>query len=207
MRNKLLLPFLFFLSLYSQIPKEQIFARCDSPDNFNENQNQTILDAYSYGKESGFGFILAAIAWQESCAGEYLINFSDPSAGVFHAHIPLVIKQYTKLKDTGFNRNLIGKILIQDKNLALKIALDQLLFWNQKYSGDEQKIIKSYNKGTSWISNQNSNKLAQKYYDNIAYKIQILKNYIPKLLKPQDKTQLNQTKKIYKDDFYLMPEP
>ncbi|WP_104698012.1 MULTISPECIES: hypothetical protein [unclassified Helicobacter] len=209
MGNRLFIPFILFLSLYGQIPKDQLFANCDSPSSFNENQTQVILDAYSYGKNDGFGYILAAIAWQESCAGEYLINFSDPSAGIFHAYIPLVIKQYTKLKDTGFNRNLVGKILTQDKNLALKIALEQLLFWNQKYSGDQQKIIKSYNKGTAWINNQSSNKLAQKYYDEITQKIQILKTHIPKIL-------LNQEQKIsieksdgkrYKDDFYLMPEP
>lgn len=211
MRKKITLLCFFCIFVYAKIPQEKLFARCDLPKNFNANQKQIILDSYFYAQKKGFGYMLAAIAWQESCAGEYLINFSDPSAGIFHAHIPLVLKQYTNLKNTAFNRNLMGRFLIQNQDFAMQVALEQLIFWNQKYSGDKQKILKSYNKGTSWISNEKSNALAQKYYQEVFEKIKLLQDFIPNEVKKSQNQQPvikeSQPLKKPKNDFYLLPEP
>jgi len=66
------------------------------PKDFNKHQKQIIIKAFKYGSKNGFGYTMAAIAWKESCAGEYRINFADPSAGIYHAHIPGIIKTYNK---------------------------------------------------------------------------------------------------------------
>lgn len=156
--------------------------KCVSIDKFNDNQKEIIAYAYNYGKKYNFGFTLAAIAWHESCAGEYRMNFADPSAGIYHALIPGVIKRYQMLKDTGFNRNVIGELLIRDDEFASKVAIDELLFWHKVRNGNWKDIIKSYNKGYSWEKNNKLNEIAENYYKNIKTKKEILEKYIPKHL-------------------------
>lgn len=156
--------------------------KCVSIDKFSDEQKEIIAYAYNYGKKHNLGFTLAAIAWHESCAGEYRMNFADPSAGIYHALIPGVIKRYQMLKDTGFNRNVIGELLIRDDEFASKVAIDELLFWHKVRDGNWKDIIKSYNKGYSWEKNDKLNEIAENYYKNIKLKKEILEQYIPKYL-------------------------
>lgn len=157
--------------------------KCVNIDKFSDDQKEIIAYAYNYGKKYDLGFTLAAIAWHESCAGEYRMNFADPSAGIYHALIPIVIKRYQMLKDTGFNRNVIGELLIRDDEFASKVAIDELLFWDKVRNGNWKDIIKSYNKGYLWEKSNKYNEIAENYYNNIKQKKEILEKYIPKHLK------------------------
>lgn len=184
---------------------------CDSISDFSQEQKDTIIYAYMYGKDKGFGYTMAAIAWKESCAGKYLINFSDPSAGIYHALIPGVIKQYTDLKDSQFVRNVVGQMLVSNKEFASSVALDHLKYWQEVHNGDFKKIIKSYNKGFSWSKNQNIDKIATNYYNDIVVRVEKLQKYIPKL-EVEYKNE-SKKKKFYpyahdakSPDFYLMKE-
>lgn len=169
----------------------QIDGTCRDLKYFSDAQNEVLLYAYYYGqdfdnKDSGdsinLGYYLAAIAWKESCAGEYLLNFSDPSAGIYHAHLPSVIKRYTKYKDTPFIRNVVAQMLISDARLSSAIALDSLKYWLKLHKGNLQNAIKSYNKGFSWKTNPASNRFAQNYYNDIERKVKKLQGYLPALL-------------------------
>ncbi|PAF53725.1 hypothetical protein BKH42_04295 [Helicobacter sp. 13S00482-2] len=217
----------------ASIPLDKIQAKCGDPKDFNTKQKKVILYAYNYGSTKGLGYTMAAIAWQESCAGEYMVNFSDPSAGIYHAHIPGVIKKYTKYKDVSFVRNFIGELLMRDNEFASKVALENLLFWQKNRKGNYKEIIKSYNKGFSWEKNKSKNKSAEAYYQDIRMKVLKLRSYIPKYTKAynnslkieledknqnikntlkdiQDsrKQQKNPIKKIEsKDKIFIMPEP
>lgn len=165
-----------------EITTLQIEGTCHALDEFNDSQNEVLLYAYYYGKDFDLGYILAAIAWKESCAGEYLINFQDPSAGIYHAHIPSVIKKYTKYKDTPFIRNVIGQMLIADARLASAIALDNLHYWQKINKGNLQNTLKSYNSGFSWKSNATINKTAQNYANDIERKATALQSYLHALI-------------------------
>lgn len=156
--------------------------KCVNVDKFSDSQKEIIAYAYNYGKKYKLGFTLAAIAWHESCAGEYRMNFADPSAGIYHALIPGVIKRYQILKDTGFNRNVIGELLIRDDEFASKVAIDELLYWDKVREGNWKEIIKSYNKGYSWEKSAKLNEMAENYYKNIKQKKEVLESYIPKHL-------------------------
>lgn len=156
--------------------------KCVNVNEFSNYQKEIIAYAYNYGKKYDLGYTLAAIAWHESCAGEYRMNFSDPSAGIYHALIPGVIKRYKMLKDTGFNRNVIGELLIRDDEFASKVAIDELLYWDKVRKGNWKDIVKSYNKGFSWEKSKKMNELAENYYKNIKTKKEILEKYIPKHL-------------------------
>lgn len=149
---------------------------------FSSDQKEIIAYAYNYGKKYGLGYTLAAIAWHESCAGEYRMNFADPSAGLYHALIPGVLRRYQMLKDNGFNRNVIGEMLIRDDEFASKVAIDELLYWDRVRNGNWKDMIKSYNKGFSWEKSEQLNQLAENYYESIRKKREILEDYIPKYL-------------------------
>lgn len=180
--------FVYIAFVSSQIPLHKVEGKCALPEKFNNRQKQIILYAYNYGAKKGLGYTMAAIAWQESCAGEYMVNFSDPSAGVYHAHIPGVIKKYSTYKDSSFLRNLVGELLMRDIEFASKVALENLLFWQKNRRGNYKKIIKSYNKGFSWEKNKTNDRLAESYYQDIRLKVLKLKNYIPKYSKTFNNT-------------------
>lgn len=219
--SHIFLRFLFFFVVWGKDVKFQIEEKCVELHSFTQDQKDVIFYAYYYGKSYGFGYTMAAIAWQESCAGEYLINFADPSAGIYHAHIPGVIKQYTKHKDNGFLRNVVGQMLISNPEFASSIALDHLRYWSRVRRGDFKKIIKSYNKGFQWEKNRRANHLANEYYNSIVDKVKQLEHYIPSNLKnyrlkqPQKNTvyTLPRTGKFHphapdakSPSFYLIPE-
>ena len=156
--------------------------KCGSVYDFTNDQKEIIAYAYNYGKKYGLGYTLAAIAWHELCAGEYRMNFADPSAGLYHALIPGVIRRYQMLKDNGFNRNVIGEMLVRDDEFASKVAIDELLYWDKVRNGNWKDMIKSYNKGFSWEKSASANKFAENYYNNVRQKREILEDYIPKYL-------------------------
>lgn len=166
-------------------------ANADDPclniQKFDKDQIQTIRYAYHYGKKHDLGYTMAAIAWKESCAGLYRINFDDPSAGIYHAYLPNVIKRHYKKRNTSFRRNAVAERLIRDPEFASQIALEELLYWKKIRKNNWKEMIKSYNKGFSWEKNKTRNKMAESYYEDISKKIQILQNYFeknPKMFHP-----------------------
>lgn len=163
-------------------PNKEALSKCHNINKFSSNQLEIIAYAYNYGKKYDLGLTLAAIAWHESCAGEYRMNFSDPSAGIYHALIPGVMKRYPFLKDTRFNRNVMGELLIRDDEFASKVAIDELLYWKKVRNNNLKNMIKSYNKGFSWEKSAKANELAENYYQNIKIKIDILSKFIPNQL-------------------------
>lgn len=214
MKFKVFLIFLFSFFLDAKIPMQTLQGDCNHPKNFTKDQKSVILRAYHYGNKKDFGYTMAAIAWQESCAGKYLLNFSDPSAGIYHALIPVVIKKYSKLKNTSFNRNLVGQILIENHDFASQVALEQLLEWEKIFKKDYKKIIKSYHKGTAWKKNQASNQKAERYFKDIQEKIRLLKLFIPQFLAEERMMKIQKPSVFKKVDtipsketkFYLLSE-
>ena len=162
------------------LPLYKIEGKCVQPKDFNKNQKQVILKAFKYGAKSGFGYTMAAIAWKESCAGEYRVNFADPSAGIYHAHIPGIIKKH-KQKDTNFMRNMVGELLMRDDDFASQSALEELKYWHKVRKGNWYEVIKSYNKGFSWEKDRERNKMAQEYFEDVFARVKVLQDYTPKI--------------------------
>lgn len=166
------------------LPLYKVEGKCVQPKDFNKNQRQVILKAFKYGFKSGFGYTMAAIAWKESCAGEYRVNFADPSAGIYHAYIPGLIRKH-KQKDSSFMRNVVGELLMRDDKFASQTALEELNYWQKVRKGNWYEVIKSYNKGFSWEKDKKRNKMAQDYFEDVAKRVKILQEYIPKIA-PRD---------------------
>ena len=155
-----------FLGEMSALPLHKIEGKCVEPKKFSKNQKQVILKAFKYGAKSGFGYTMAAIAWKESCAGEYRVNFADPSAGIYHAHIPGIIKKH-KQKDSAFMRNMIGELLMRDDEFASQTALEELSYWHKVRF--------------SWEKDRERDKMAQAYFEDVAKRVKELQTYIPKV--------------------------
>ncbi|MGN8440125.1 hypothetical protein ACR9LL_01635 [Helicobacter pylori] len=151
-----------------------MMTNCDNIKDFNAKQKEVLKSAYQFGSKENLGYEMASIAWKESCAGVYKINFSDPSAGVYHSYIPSVLKSYGH-NDSPFLRNVMGELLIKDDAFASEVALKELLYWKTRYHDNLKDMIKSYNKGSRWERSEKSNAEAEKYYEEIQDRIRRLK--------------------------------
>ncbi|WQY77727.1 hypothetical protein E5L52_01580 [Helicobacter pylori] len=151
-----------------------MMTNCDNLKDFNAKQKEVLKAAYQFGSKENLGYEMAGIAWKESCAGVYKINFSDPSAGVYHSYIPSVLKSYGH-NDSPFLRNVMGELLIKDDAFASEVALKELLYWKTRYHDNLKDMIKSYNKGSRWEKNEKSNADVEKYYEEIQDRIRRLK--------------------------------
>ncbi len=151
-----------------------MMTNCDNLKDFNAKQKEVLKAAYQFGSKENLGYEMAGIAWKESCAGVYKINFSDPSAGVYHSYIPSVLKSYGH-NNSPFLRNVMGELLIKDDAFASEVALKELLYWKTRYHDNLKNMIKSYNKGSRWEKNEKSNAEAEKYYEEIQDRIRRLK--------------------------------
>lgn len=151
-----------------------MMTNCDNLKDFNAKQKEVLKAAYQFGSKENLGYEMAGIAWKESCAGTYKINFSDPSAGIYHAYIPSVLKSYGH-NNSPFLRNVMGELLIKDDAFASEVALKELIYWKTRYHDNLKDMIKSYNKGSRWEKNEKANADAEKYYEEIQDKIRRLK--------------------------------
>ncbi|GAA8019548.1 hypothetical protein JP0557_11510 [Helicobacter pylori] len=151
-----------------------MMTNCDNIKDFNAKQKEVLKAAYQFGSKENLGYEMAGIAWKESCAGVYKINFSDPSAGVYHSYIPSVLKSYGH-NDSPFLRNVMGELLIKNDSFASEVALKELLYWKTRYHDNLKDMIKSYNKGSRWERSEKSNTEAEKYYEDIQDRIRRLK--------------------------------
>ncbi len=151
-----------------------MMTNCDNIKDFNAKQKEVLKVAYQFGSKENLGYEMAGIAWKESCAGVYKINFSDPSAGIYHAYIPSVLKSYGH-NNSPFLRNVMGELLIKDDAFASEVALKELIYWKTRYHDNLKDMIKSYNKGSRWEKNEKANADAEKYYEEIQDKIRRLK--------------------------------
>ncbi len=151
-----------------------MITNCDNIKDFNAKQKEVLKAAYQFGSKENLGYEMAGIAWKESCAGVYKINFSDPSAGIYHAYIPSVLKSYGH-NNSPFLRNVMGELLIKDDAFASEVVLKELLYWKTRYHDNLKDMIKSYNKGSRWEKNEKANADAEKYYEEIQDRIRRLK--------------------------------
>ncbi|CRF41513.1 hypothetical protein [Helicobacter ailurogastricus] len=197
-----LLAFVCLSNSLSAGHKEASLAECIDPRHFNAFQKRILVYAYRYGFKENLGYELAAIAWKESCAGMYRVDFSDPSAGIYHAYIPDVLKRYNE-RDTRFMQSVYGDLLIKDQNFASKVALDTLISWKRIHKGDLKDMIKSYHKGLRWQKNEHIDQSANEYYQDILTKIKTLQSMMPALEKSVDEDQatpLQTAKHEHKDE-------
>ncbi|WP_240329537.1 hypothetical protein [Helicobacter suis] len=180
--------FVSFCFVSVLLAKKATLAECVDPRNFTPAQKQILVYAYRYGLKDNLGYELAAIAWKESCAGMYRVNFNGPSAGIYHAYLPYVLKLYNE-RDTSFMQGVYGDLLIRDQNFASRVALDTLVSWKRINKGNLKDMIKSYYRGLRWQKNEHIDQIANEYYEDIVAKIKTLQSVMPTLEEVVDSTK------------------
>lgn len=143
---------------------------------FTSSQQKVLQYAYSRGKEHDLQWTLAAIAWQESSAGEKMKNPKADSYGIFGNLLTTV---EARLKDQEFaatlsknplNRKQTVFLIQHDWEFASDFAIAELEYWKHRHNGNHRKAVASYFGG----NNPNS-KAAQRYADTLNKKIIYLK--------------------------------
>lgn len=133
---------------------------------FNNNQKKVLNISYALGKRHGLGFSLAAIAWRESSAGEYLMNLNDPSFGVYHILLKTA-KKRTGIK--GLKSNKLAYALTTNIRLSASFAIKELNFWKKTLKGSNRNWINvwsAYNGGFNY-----KKKIPQSYGKDIKKKV------------------------------------
>lgn len=160
--------------------------------NFSNVQLENLHYAYSFGEQftkdgkykthetvhkSGLGYIMAAIAWQESSAG---VNTGagkqkHHSYGMFQNYLPTVRNRAAQFKSNLTDTEI--KNLLKDRKQSAKWAYIELSYWLDVHNGDIRKAVSSYNSG--WDV-----KAGNKYASNVIDKANYLKSN--KLFKQAD---------------------
>jgi hypothetical protein len=112
---------------------------------FNLEQLELMQASYDAGKTHDYGWTLAAMAWQESSAGEKPLNWSDPSFGPFHANIKTVSKRYGA--ETQYEEFYLASELMFNFEFAVEAAVAELDYWKKIHKGDWNKMWGGYNAG------------------------------------------------------------
>lgn len=111
-------------------------------------QAKVLKQSYLYGKPFNLGYSLAAIAWHESLAGEYLINVNDPSFGVHHI---LISTAANRANVTGIEKNRLALNIVKSHKLSASFAIKELLYWQENLKDNSfNNIWAAYNAGWNY---------------------------------------------------------
>ena len=140
--------------------------------NLSNNQKATLIRTFYNGKSFDYGYTMAAIAWQESHFGKYLINLNDPSCGVFH----VMPKYVGNRKNSKWTQSRICERLITDYKFSFSSALERLKYFENYWKSKGVKrvwshTVSSYNQGFNYRKNS-------EYLKAIKEKIRFLKKKI-----------------------------
>jgi hypothetical protein len=145
----------------------------------NDNQMRVLVKAYEKGKPTKQEATLAAIAWNESSAGERLQNLSDGrygSYGVYHGLLETVLERHG-LKPTKANIALMAKKLKTDFDFASQEVIAELSYWKNIHSkkpNTYRAMLASYNTGNKGLNCG----AGVKYSNDIALRVAAINKYV-----------------------------
>jgi len=135
---------------------------------FNENQKRILSHAYAYGKPYGLEYSMPAIAWEESSAGEILLNYKDPAAGIYQSYAVTALKRENR-KVNHANKSAILLELATDEIKSTAHGLSELLHWTNTRNSWKD-VWASYNGGKDY-----KERVPKEYAERIHNRIKQLK--------------------------------
>ena len=155
------------LTLFMLVPKSLASVQCKGLSNLSPLQDITLRESYHHGYDEDFGLTLAAIAWQESSAGLFLINVGGPSFGVHQILLTSAAKRAGA--HTEFEKNILATKLLKH-DVSAEYAMKELRFWRKVHGKDYMRIWASYYAGYNY-----DEKSGRDYANKIRQKVTILK--------------------------------
>lgn len=161
--KKLILGALLFISpLVSAVT-------CDDIKDMTLEQHSSLRFAYGQGSYENLGYTLAAIAWKESFAGKWRVNYKTNDFGLYHVNIETAAKTLD-IKNI-YRKYELAQKLIFDDHLGSDLALSVLKhFASRGY----RQMLMSYNRGNKWLKDESQKIVAEKYANDIANRVKIL---------------------------------
>lgn len=152
---------------------------------FSNVQLENLNFAYAFGEQyskdakfkshekrydnNGLGYIMAALAWQESSAGVNVQHKDGHHAyGMFQNYLPTL---KSRVKQSGWeltDAEIIKMVKVRKNSAAW--AYIELSYWLNRHNGDIRKAISSYNAG-------NNVKAGNKYASQVLEKANYLKSH------------------------------
>lgn len=152
------------ISNASSIKTEQ----CPIRSQFSDQQWGIIEKGYNAANEFDYGLTLAAIIIEESDGGLWRVNPDSRDFGVTQINIKTGVIRLG-YKNTSWNRSVVASKLVADDDLAISVAVEEILFWHEQHNGYWKHVVASYNKG------YNVERGMEVYYPKIAPLVNELK--------------------------------
>lgn len=109
-----------------------------------QNERDTIIQGYLDAKQFDLGLTVAAIIWQESRGGKWLISTDHNDYGLYHINLYWYMKSMG-IKNTIYNKSEVASILITDKMTSLSYVVAKLVIYRKRYHGNYMKVWEAYN--------------------------------------------------------------
>lgn len=146
-------------------------SQCSVEKIMTDEQFSVVHRSYEIGEPHNLGYSLAAIVWQESSAGEYLVNSDERSYGPYQINLKTAMNRLDEQENfTKQQKNRLASNLMRLEYSSL-FAIKELQYWLSIHGNDWSKVWASYNGG--WSYDHAKPKL---YSLEIASKIRKLKN-------------------------------
>lgn len=157
------------LLLFSQTVKSE----CSK--DFTTEQWNILITAYEMGKPHDLGLTTAAIIWQESFVGNYVVRMNtldgngEGSFGVGHMRLSTAM-ELLGITDKWQGKAELAPYLIRDDAFAIKMTLLYLQKMQKRVKGF-RNLWRAYNGGYGGITND----LTIPYADSILQKVKVLR--------------------------------
>lgn len=136
---------------------------CTEVISLSPKQIETLQYSHHRGEPYNLGETLAAISWQESSAGKYLINPRDPSGGAYHV-LARTALSYEGIKYNTMNESLILTKLVLNRDYSADMALTVLRTDAKRFNNSRYLMWGSYNGGPTWMKKEEATKNRAKSY-------------------------------------------
>lgn len=141
---------------------------CEIQNNMTNEQWYNVSKGYYAAKDAGYGLTLAAIIVTESQGGLYRVNPNSLDYGLTHINVKTAINRLG-YKDTPFMRSVAASKIVFDDDLAIAIAIEELLYWHGRRNGQWRQVVASYNSGNNMTNG------LREYYPKISKTVNKLK--------------------------------
>lgn len=141
---------------------------CQYQKSMDNEQWYNVSKGYFAAQPHGYGLTLAAIIIKETQGGLYRVNPESKDYGLTQINIKTAVDRLG-YEDTPFMRSVAASKIVFDDDLAIALAIEELLYWDKRRGGDWKTVVASYNDGTI-IGSDGWN-----YYRQVAEIVQQLK--------------------------------
>jgi len=143
-------------------------STCEPQEKMTNQQWYNVSKGYYAALDHGYGLTLAAIIIKESQGGLYRVNPESKDFGLTQINIKTAISRLG-YKDTPFMRSVAASKIVFDDDLAIALAIEELLYWESRRGGQWSHVVASYNSGN------NMRKGLKNYYPRVAKLVEQLK--------------------------------